>query len=115
MNGKNKMNCLYIEITRSKKYNTITGRFKIVEDDLSKRIVHTTVPSTVDWVIIDLCRKLGFKDDYDCLETSLKYIYQKKLLMKLTEQTPMFERPLFCVNKYRKKLLDFKKMLEKEE
>jgi len=103
------MRQLCVEIKENKAKNTITGRLRIIEDDKQIHYIHNILPMTVNWVIVDLCRKLGFKDDYDCLETCLKYIYQKDLLMELRKQAPMFQIPLFCVNKYRKKLLDFKK------
>jgi len=103
------MRKLYIEIKtkNEKEIVKFTGRFKIIEDNKQKAIIHNLLPMTIDWEIEILCRKLGFKNSYDCLNKSMHYIFNNNLLPKLRNQTYMFGKPCFCVNKYKKKIFTY--------
>ena len=104
------MKQLYIEITIEHYKETVnyTGRFKIWEDNKNLALAHMLIPCTVDWKIEEYCKKLGFKDSYDCLEKSMYYIVNNNLIPKLKEKVglnSMQKRLLFNVNKYKKRIL----------
>ena len=104
------MRQLYIEITTKNKKDTTeyTGKFKIIEDNKNRAYIHTILPMSVDFVIEDTVRKLGFKNSQECLEKSMYYVLNNNLMPKLTKEAYMFSKPLFNVNKYNKKIRGLK-------
>ena len=101
---------LYVELTIKNKKETIeiTGRLKFIEDNTKKQTIFKLYPSTIDWVIIDVCKRLGFKDDRDCLEKTMMYIHEKNLLLKLIDDVKGSTlKPTLLINSYKNKILKY--------